>query len=292
MPRPIVPLSVVLALGAISLALLAISSPATATARRAPRIACPQQASQTVPCCPLPVNGVRSSPDAQPPCCQNTPCCQPTTCCQPSTCCPSGACCPSGVCCTSPCGSGSLSIAASPDPSTAGRKVVISGVLAASPSAGAQVVLWRKLARQSSFQRVAQTTTDGAGRYTFTLRGATVMADQEWYVTSGRLRSAMFNQQIRAIVGLAPSARMFSVGQVIVLRGRVTPSHVGEGVLIEQRRGGAWRVLGRSRLGAGSSYALPHRFAHPGTIELRAVLPADARNMRSSSPTVTVAVKS
>ena len=35
-----------------------------------------------------------------------------------------------------------------------------------------------------------------------------------------------------------------------------------------------------------------HRFARAGTVKLRAVLPADARNNRSDSATLTVTVKS
>ena len=49
---------------------------------------------------------------------------------------------------------------------------------ARNPQSGAQVVLWRELAGQSSFQKMSQTTTDSSGHYTFTLGRGTVMADQ------------------------------------------------------------------------------------------------------------------
>jgi hypothetical protein len=188
-----------------------------------------------------------------------------------------------------PCGPGSLTIAASPDPSRAGQKVVISGAMAASPAAGAQVVLWRKLARQSTFSQAGQTTTDSAGRYTFTLRR--VMADQQWYVTSNGMQSATVQQRVEALVGLVSSMRSAAVGQAIGLRGRVTPSHAGQVVLVEVSRGGAWHVIARPRLGHRSRYALSHAFARAGAVKLRVVLNGDRRNERSISRTVTITVK-
>jgi hypothetical protein len=191
----------------------------------------------------------------------------------------------------SPCGPGSLSIASSPNPSTAGRKVVVSGTLSSSPSSGVQVALWREPVHQSSFHQIATTTTDSAGHYAFTLSGKTVMADQSMYVTARTSRSLTLVQQVRALVGLASSTRSPSVGQSVVLRGRVAPSHAGEAVLIEESHGGGWRVIGHAHLGRASSYTFLLRFAQSGSTELRALLPADARNLRSTSPTVTVAVR-
>jgi hypothetical protein len=169
--------------------------------------------------------------------------------------------------------------------------VVISGVLSASPAAGAQVVLWREKAGQSSFHRVAQTTTDSSGRYTFTRGRGTVMADQKWYVTSGALQSATLEEQVRALVALSPSSRTTLAGQAVVLRGHVTPSHAGQVVLIEQRGSGSWRVIARPRLSKGSSYSISHRFTKSGKSQLRAVLEQDGRNLTSASPTVTLMVK-
>jgi hypothetical protein len=169
--------------------------------------------------------------------------------------------------------------------------VVISGNVLGSSAAGAQVVLWRELAGQSSFLQMARTSTDAAGAYTFTMIGGAVMTDQDWYVTSNGMRSATLQQQVHALVGLSSSARSTTVAQPILLRGRVSPSHAGEVVLIEKRRGGSWQVIARPRLGRQSTWASSRRFAGTGTVKLRAVLRADARNVRSISRTVTVTVK-
>jgi hypothetical protein len=169
--------------------------------------------------------------------------------------------------------------------------VVISGLLSTSPAAGAQVALWRERAGQSTFRQIAQTTTDSSGHYTFTLKPGTVMADQAWYVTSGALRSATVQQQVRALVGLVPSVRSVIAGQSLVLRGHVTPSHAGETVLIEQSHARTWRVIARPRLSKGSNYTFSRRFTQAGRTKLRAVLQGDSRNVQSTSPVLALTVR-
>jgi hypothetical protein len=184
-----------------------------------------------------------------------------------------------------------LTIASSPDPSTAGGKIVISGGLTSNPpAAGAAVVLWRELSGQSTFHQLSQTTTDSAGQYKFTLKRGTVNADQRWYVTADNLQSPTLDQRVKAVVGLA-GLHSVVVGHAMLLRGHVTPSHAGQVVLIEQRRGSLWRVIARPRLGRASNYGVMHRFTRSGTVSLRTVLPGDTRNDRSGSSTLTVAVR-
>jgi hypothetical protein len=283
MRRLILPSSVLLL--AASLCVLAILTPAGAAAST--QVICPQHRDPGIvmPCCPTPVNAPNDAAPAT-VCCQSagTCCAQGGTCCSGSTCCTT-------ACCTTPCTSGALTIASSPDPSTAGRKVVISGGLTSNPPpSGVQVVLWRELSGQSSFHQVTQTTTDSAGQYKITLPRGMVNADQKWYVTANSLQSPTLQQHVNALVGLA-GGHTVSVGQTMLLRGRVTPSHPGQVVLIEQRHGGRWTVVARPRLGHNSKYGVLHRFAQSGTVELRTVLPGDARNNRSNSPTLTITVE-
>jgi hypothetical protein len=274
MRRSIVLISFFVALAAALSAL----GPATA----ASAIVCPQ----VIPgCCPPPLQAARNRAHIEP------------ICCQPSTCCATGStssatCCPIAGCCTPPCVAGGLIIASTPNPSKAGEKVVISGGFTVNPKSGVPAVLWRELAGQSSFHQMSQTTTDTSGHYTFTLGPGKVMADQTWYVTAGGLQSSAIQQQVSALVGMTASTHSAGVGQVVKLSGRVTPSHAGEAVLIEARRGGgAWRVIARPRLGRGSSYAVSGHFTQPGPVQLKAVLPGDVRNPKSTSPTVTVTVR-
>jgi len=284
MRRLIVPSSLLFL--AASLCVLAMLSPAGA-AGSAPHIICPQQPSGVITCCPPPTNVSGGSKDAKSrP--HLVPCCPvPTNCCPQS----SSTCCTQTTCCTTACTTGALTISSSPDPSTARRKVVISGGFTTNaPSAGSTVVLWRELSGQSSFQQAAQTTTDSAGQYKFTLKPGMVNADQQWYVTASGLQSPTLHQVVNAVVGLAGPHSVVA-GRAMLLRGHVTPSHAGQIVLVEQRNRGRWTVIARPRLGHSSNYGVMHRFARAGTVALRTVLPGDARNNRSDSSTLTVTVK-
>ncbi len=164
-------------------------------------------------------------------------------------------------------------------------------VISGTGTSGAQVALWRKLAHQSSFHQIATATAGNSGKYAFTLKPGSVMADQEWYVTSAGVQSATIAQRVAALVALVSSGRSTTVGRTIVLRGHVTPSHAGEVVLVQMSRGGAWQVIARPRLGRGSGYTVSHRFAKSGAVKLRVVLGRDSRNDRSTSPTLTLTVK-
>ena len=271
MRRSIAFSTVLVAASLAAIWILALAGPAGAR----PHIICPQQRTPLVvpPCCPLPPQP--SAADAQPICCGTAQCCQ-TTCCPPAT--------GPATCCTpTPCVPATPTITASPSPSKAGQKVVISGT---APS-GAAVALWRKLANQTSFHQVSMTDADSSGKYAFTLARGTVMADQEWYVTSGGAQSQTVSQQVQALVSVAASV----VGHTIALRGHVTPSHAGEVVLIEMSRGGAWQVIARPHLGRGSSYSVSQHFARSGTVRFRVVLKADQRNAQSTSRTFKVTVK-
>jgi hypothetical protein len=259
--------------------ILAIAGPAGA----APHIVCPEQRPMIIPCCPVPVSGLTSRPHAQPICCQNAQCCGTTPCCT-TACCPQPA--TSGICCSPTTCIPALTISSSPSPSRAGQKVVISGTAAS----GAPVALWRELAGQTSFHQVSTTSADSAGKYTFTRPRGTVMADQQWYVTSNGAQSLTITQQVAAVVALASSARSTTVGRKIVLRGHVTPSHAGEVVLVEMSAGGAWQVIARPRLGHGSGYSVSHGFARSGAFRFRVVLRGDRRNVQSTSSTLKVTV--
>lgn len=263
----------------VSMSGLATPGSAQATAR-SPRVICPQ-ISPVEPCCPIPVNGVRRGSDAQTVCCA-TACCPAT-----SSCCPTST---TNACCmAAQCPSG-LTITASPDPSTAGQKVVISGSLVGGAAAGATVVLWQEVSGQSSFHRMTQTTANSAGQYTIALGRGAVLRDRKWYVTSQGMQSPTLDQHVAAVVGLSASRTTVAAGVLVDLRGSVSPSHAGQVVLIEQRVAGAWHVIARPRLSHASRYQAGRRFTRAGKIALRAVLGGDAVNDRSVSRTITVDV--
>jgi hypothetical protein len=156
--------------------------------------------------------------------------------------------------------------------------------------AGTQVVLWQEIAGQSSYTKAATTTLGSAGQYSFTMGAGVVKANRSWYVTAQGTQSGTVDQKVTALVTLSPPASV-AAGASAALKGKVTPSHAGEVLLIEQRVGGKWRVIGRPRLSHASTFAGSHRFTHAGTVQLRAVLRGDSRNQGSNSPTATVRVR-
>lgn len=256
----------------------AIAEPAGLAGARAasPAIVCPLAMSPgpIQPCCgpPIATTAVASHPAQSPPA---VPCCAAAM--QPG----GTFCCPPNALCAEP-----FTISAAPPASVAGDPVTIGGSLIG-PAAGTQVTLWLRRADKQAFVAAGTTTTDSAGAYRFVLRPKT---DDSVYAVAGSRRTATLRLHVRARVTLG-SASLSPRGSTlaVTLRGRVTPSHVGEQVLIEQRDDhGHWLSLSLARLGRRSRFRAVIRFPGTGTWTLRAALAADDRNDASASPPVTV----
>lgn len=256
-------LLVSIALPCIAAAALIASSSAAGQARSAV-VECPVTA-QT--CCP---------PESTTTCCP-TPTVQPCCTATPTTCC-SGA---AQTTCTV-----QVTIAASPNPLTAGRRVTISGHVSGM-AAGAQVVLSQRVANQTTFHSLQTTTTNSSGVYTFTLKEGAVMTNRDWYATAGGVSSSTVTERVYAILTLAAAHR--GVHRVR-LSGNVSPSYAGQRLLIERLVAGHWRVIARPLVSSSSGFALTHRFARRGKAMLRAVLPAGTLNLASTSSTISVRI--
>ncbi len=197
-------------------------------------------------------------------------CCDPptpsqTACCQP-TCC--------GVCTV-----GHLTIASSPDPSKTAEEVKVTGKLTGG-SAGETVTLWQKLAGQSSYSQVAQTTTDSAGNYTIERAAGTVKVNTSWYASTSTAISPTLVQNVSARIKIA---KWDTAGTQVKLHGHVSPTHGGERIALQQRANKHWRTIAKARISQRSNFTLRHRFAHQGTVVLRVLFAGDARNTRSTS---------
>ena len=180
-------------------------------------------------------------------------------------------------------------ITSSPNPSTAGDVVTITGSVSGA-KAGTKVVLWDRLPGQRRFSRVLTATINDSGQYTIVLAGGMVKTSRQWYVTSGSKRSRTLDQRVDALIALTASATTVNPGQNVVFSGHVTPSHAGERILLEQSNGARWRVIARARLDRRSDYAVVHRFRGIGMPEVRAQLPGDKRNVESVSAGFPIAV--
>jgi hypothetical protein len=129
-----------------------------------------------------------------------------------------------------------------------------------------------------------QTTTDAAGAYEIIRGAGRVQTNRQWYVTAGATRSRTLSQGVEAIVRLTAAA---AKGPRRTFSGHVTPSHEGERILLQRLIAHGWSTIARPRLTRTSSFGATLRLAK-GTSELRAVLPADERNLRSASRPVSV----
>lgn len=236
-------------------------APGAAAQSSAGRIVCPL-ASAPSSCCPGPI--VASA--------QVLPCCAVVT----VGCCPVT---PAARAIPAVCPAG-LSIAARPSPGHAGENVTVSGRLGTGTVAGQTVILWERRAGQVNFGQVAHRRTGTTGSYSFRRRVAT---NVDWYATSGTLTSVTLTEPVRATVRLRASVRESGAHRQLLLSGTVAPSHAGERVVLQRRRGRSWMTIARPELDARSRFAFVQHPAAGVGERLRAVLNADARNARSVS---------
>jgi hypothetical protein len=190
-------------------------------------------------------------------------CCGPPIAQAPITCCPvlvGPACLPS------------LSIAASPDPTTAGAQITISGTLTHSSGAGVTIQLWQRAAGDSEFGKAGTATTDASGYWSMTIAPGTVMTNRSWYATADGLRSATLAEPVSAVVTLRAGAATLS--------GSVTPAHVRARVRLQRLTGDRWVTIARTRLTRHSSFSFARAGLH-GTV--RVLVAADKENVLSAS---------
>jgi hypothetical protein len=220
----------------------------------------------TAPCCGPPTN----TADASPPCCA-TACCAPGCC--ASVCCGAGD--PQPACPVA-----QLTISSSRNPSIEGQEVTISGELT-NGSTQAIVYLWQRLVGQSSFTRIAQTTSNAAGDYAFVRSAGVVQTNASWYTSTTGATSPTLLQSVSAKVTFVT---WVFAGTLVKLKGHVSPSHRGERILLQwDTTAKRWHTVASSVIGRLSRFTVRHRFAHDGNVLLRAVFGGDARNTRSTS---------
>ncbi len=180
------------------------------------------------------------------------------------------------------------SIDVRPDPTVAGQRVSISGHVPGGRR-GTAVLLYSRRATGGRFVRVAVTTTNRHGTYRFRRSPGVLFTNHRYYVVALHHRSRTVTAAVEALVSLTASQTTVSPAQSFTLSGHVTPNHSGETIALqEQTPTGSWTSVAAPRLNAGSDYSAPVQLAGEGTFSFRAVLNADARNIASNSPAVTV----
>jgi len=178
------------------------------------------------------------------------------------------------------------SIQASPNPSTAGDLVTISGRVAG--ASGGRVVLWQRLYDQRRYHRVTATGVSGSGRYSLVLKH--VDSKRRFYVTFNGAHSRVVHQSVHAMITLSSSDPSPTPGERLTFTGHVAPRHPHQKIAIQQLVGRHWQQLGSTRLTRRSDYSFRALFPRNQDVTLRAVLNASNRNTRSFSAKLPLAV--
>jgi hypothetical protein len=213
-------------------------------------IICPLARGVPIPCCGPPTMSQRQPADVQP------------------ICCPQGPPCPAR-----------LTIGSSPNPSKSTDSVVISGSMPTA-AASTKIALWQRLPGQSQFKQTATTNRDSSGAYSIKRSAGRVQTNRLWYVTAGALQSTTISQQVEATVTLRVSRVAHGVAR---LAGSVSPSHARERLIIERKSGRHYAAIAHPRLNRRSRFSVALKIAGRGATTVRAVLPADPRNVLSAS---------
>jgi phospholipase C len=242
------------------------SASAAPGAAHSKAILCPLEPGKLLPCCGPPVA------HAAIPCCR-------------AGATPTAFCCPSNALCATP-----LSIADTPNPSGAADPLLISGRLFGH-RAHTRVTLWNELPGWRRFTPVTDASTDSTGLYYFVRRAGATQTNRRLYVTAAGLHSRTVSQQVRSVITLSPSDMTPGPAEPVTLSGRVTPSHAGQQVSVEQLEVGGWRVIAKPRLDRASTFSTVQTFPGQGIMQLRVKLDGDDHNITSYSPVVDLDVE-
>ncbi len=182
-----------------------------------------------------------------------------------------------------------VTLSAAPSPSFAGDRIVVFG-RASGAGSGAPIELWQALPTAGSFSPVASTSTGPGGAYVLLRPAGTVNTNRRWFVTAPTGRSATIDQGVHARITLRAVTAGAAPGAQVELLGHVKPSHAGDHITIEVLGQSGWTPIAQAQLGSGSDFSARVRVGENGSSTFRALLPADARNLSSTSPPTTVTI--
>jgi hypothetical protein len=124
-----------------------------------------------------------------------------------------------------------LTLTTSPNPSTAGQIVILSGRLLGPHRRHAVVLLWRRFPGWRRFHPTVVTRTDRSGHYSIS---AQISTNRWWYVTSRGFRSDTVHQRVAAVITVAQSATRAAPGDQVSITGNVAPAHPGNQLVLQQ----------------------------------------------------------
>lgn len=206
-----------------------------------------------------------------------------------------------GACITSTAGAAprhnrGLTIRASPPSIVAGEAVLIYGRLRGPDHANQAIRLYHRINPNSFFTLISTVRTDALGLYEFKRAEGIVLSNRSWFVRGPAFtHSRTVHERVAAEVTLAASSQSGTTRHALTFSGHVTPNHTGNQVLLQQQlqqgSGAGWKTIGRTRVRPGSNFLITHAWRVPGAYNVRALLPADPRNIASPSDSVPVVIQ-
>lgn len=188
-----------------------------------------------------------------------------------------------------------LTIAATPDPSTAGDGVLIYGRLLGADNAHKKIYLFHRINPAPRFTPIQVTRTNAQGFYEITRADGVVNSNRNWFVLGpDNTHSKTIHELVADEVTLSSSSASAMTGQAVDFTGSVFPAHVHQRVLLQEQTstsGNGWKTIDHGYTGAGSSFSINHQFRAAGSYTLRAFFPADPRNLASASASITQTIE-
>ncbi len=188
-----------------------------------------------------------------------------------------------------------LTIAANPDPITAGEGVLIYGQLKGPDSAYKRVYLFHRINPASRFTIVGVRRTNAQGFYEFVRADGVVVSNRNWFVVGPYdAHSRTIHELVSAVVTLAAASATATTAQPVTFTGTVTPDHAHQRVLLQEQNsssGSSWQTIASGYTNSSSAFTIMHRFRTAGSYTLRAFFPGDPRNIPGASPTITETIQ-
>src|SRR5438270_5802249 len=153
-----------------------------------------------------------------------------------------------------------LTIAAAPDPVSAGEGVLIYGRLFGTQPSGQTIRLYHHvIGSGQGYRLVATTTTTGSGFYEFNTPEGGIYTNRNWFVRGpDRAHSRTVHEGVFPLVGIHASTTSTDTNHLVVFTGHVTPNHAFERVFLQQRIGASddFRTLRSTFLDGASNYTI------------------------------------
>jgi hypothetical protein len=163
----------------------------------------------------------------------------------------------------------SATIAASANPILVGSSTLISGQATGKKAAGASVDLQAEPAGSSSFSKVATTTADSTGHYSFKVSPDVNTSYRVMAKTAPSATSSSLRVNVRVKVTMGVSKTQPAAGQLVRFSGFVLPAYVGKTVFIQRKTARGWTTLAQAKLMAATPLGSTTRSRYRKQIRFR-----------------------